>query len=87
MEFTKLRGHQVTLRHSEAFKTVYANCKKILVQEGQTVKSGDIIATYGKSGRSIGPHLHFELLKDGKPVDPFKYINFYSPGGYKFSEF
>jgi hypothetical protein len=48
--------------------------EKILVQEGQTVRSGDIIATCGSSGRSTGPHLHFELRITGKPVDPLKYI-------------
>jgi septal ring factor EnvC (AmiA/AmiB activator) len=70
VEFTKIRGHQITLQHSNNYQTLYAQCEKILVKEGQSVKSGDIIATCGSSGRSTGPHLHFELRKDGKTIDP-----------------
>lgn len=69
-------GHYMILQHKDNFQTLYAKCEKILVKEGQVLKSGDIIATCGSSGRSTGPHLHFELRKDGKPVDPEKYVEF-----------
>jgi len=67
-------GHYIILQHKNNFQTLYAKCEKILAKEGQVVKSGDIIATCGSSGISTGPHLHFELRKDGKPIDPDKYI-------------
>jgi murein DD-endopeptidase MepM/ murein hydrolase activator NlpD len=67
-------GRTVTLQHGDDYETVYAHCDKILVKEGQAVKSGDIIATNGRSGRTTGPQLHFELKKYGVPVDPLKYI-------------
>lgn len=77
VEFTKIKGHQITIQHINNYQTYYAQCEKILAKEGQVVKSGDIIATCGSSGRSTGPHLHFELRKNGKAIDPEKYIKFY----------
>jgi murein DD-endopeptidase MepM/ murein hydrolase activator NlpD len=67
-------GHYIILQHKNNFQTLYAKCEKILAEEGQAVKSGDIIATCGNSGRSTGPHLHFELRKNGEPIDPQKYV-------------
>ena len=77
VEFTKIKGHQITIQHINNYQTYYAQCEKILAKEGQAVNSGDIIATCGSSGRSTGPHLHFELRKNGKTIDPEKYIKFY----------
>ena len=67
-------GHYIILQHKNNFQTLYAKCEKILAKEGQAVKTGDIIAACGNSGRSTGPHLHFELRKDGEPIDPEKYV-------------
>jgi hypothetical protein len=69
-------GSIILLQHKNNFQTYYAQCEKILAKEGQAVKSGDTIATCGSSGRSTGPHLHFELRKDGGPIDPEKYVEF-----------
>jgi murein DD-endopeptidase MepM/ murein hydrolase activator NlpD len=69
-------GNYIILRHKNNFQTLYAKCQKILVKEGQPVKSGGIIALCGSTGLSTGPHLHFELRKDGEPVDPVKYMEF-----------
>ncbi|MFC1841144.1 M56 family metallopeptidase [Thermodesulfobacteriota bacterium] len=77
VEFTKIKGHQITIQHVNNYQTHYAQCEKILAKEGQAVKSGDIVATCGSSGRSTGPHLHFELRKNGKAIDPEKHIKFY----------
>jgi len=75
VEFSELIGKVVTLRHNGGFKSIYTRCDKILVQERQHVKSGDVIATCGNSGTlTTEPHLHFELKKDGKAVDPLEYI-------------
>ncbi len=65
-------GYYIILQHNSNYQTRYAHCEKILVQEGQTVKSGDIIATCGNTGRSTGPHLCFELRKNGKAINPIE---------------
>lgn len=72
--FTEEKEHQVSIGHNGNFQTNYAQCKKILVKEGQSVNSGSIIATCGSSGRSTGPHLHFEVIKDGNSVNPEDFI-------------
>ena len=54
--------------------TTYAHCSTIKVKEGDKVKQGDIIALSGNTGKSSGPHLHFEVTKDGRYVDPEKVI-------------
>lgn len=56
-------------------KTVYAHCSKILVQKGDTVKQGDIIAEVGDTGVTTGPHLHFEILENEKSIDPLSKLN------------
>ena len=49
--------------------------QEVLVHAGQSVKRGDVIGLMGSSGRSTGPHVHFEVLKSGKPVNPAKYVS------------
>lgn len=56
------------------FETRYAHLDKVLVQEGQKVSRGDIIGSCGRSGRTTGVHLHYEVRVAGKPVDPRNYI-------------
>ena len=67
-------GKVVVIEHSEGFVTRYAHCSKLLVKEGQKVKSGEKIALAGSSGRTTGSHLHFEALSFGKFVDPYEII-------------
>jgi murein DD-endopeptidase MepM/ murein hydrolase activator NlpD len=68
-------GLFVEIKHgSYGYRTRYAHNSKILVQEGQNVKKGDIIALVGNTGKSTGPHLHYEVLLNGKPVNPRNYI-------------
>lgn len=69
-------GKVVVLRHSAAFKTLYAHLSRIKVRSGSYVKQGQSIAVSGNSGRSTGPHLHFEVVKNGRPVNPRRYIRF-----------
>ena len=52
----------------------YAHCSALLVQEGQEVKRGDLVAQSGATGNVTGPHLHFELRKDGVLLNPLYYI-------------
>ena len=67
-------GNYIKVGHSTIgpYKTAYAHLHKIKVKKGQRVKQGDVIGTVGSTGRSTGPHLHYELHVRGKKVDPFK---------------
>jgi len=67
-------GRTVLLKHGNGIKTRYAHTSKILVNKGETVNKGQKIAEIGNSGRSTGPHLHFEIIIDGKPRDPMNYL-------------
>lgn len=67
-------GREILIDHGYGLATRYAHCSSILVDEGQHVKRGDIIAGIGNTGRSTGPHLHYEVRVDGVPVDPRFYI-------------
>lgn len=68
-------GHVIDIAHGNGFSTRYAHNSKILVSVGDTVEKGFRIAEIGSSGRSTGPHVHFEVLKNGKQVNPVKFIN------------
>lgn len=63
-------GKVVYLDHGYGYKTVYAHMSKFNVRRGQKVKRGDVIGYVGNTGRSVGPHLHYEVIKNGKPVNP-----------------
>ncbi|MFH1765763.1 MAG: M23 family metallopeptidase [Gemmatimonadota bacterium] len=65
-----LYGFFVVLEHGDGYQTVYAHASAILVERGQTVRRNEVVALSGSTGRSTAPHLHFEILLDGLPVDP-----------------
>jgi len=67
-------GRMVELDHGNGYVTRYAHNKKNLVKAGKTVEKGQSIALMGSSGRSTGTHVHFEVLRDGKAVNPMSYI-------------
>lgn len=67
-------GQTVILDHGYGLQTLYGHTKKILVKKGQKVKRGDAIALMGSTGRSTGPHVHYEVHVNGTPVDPLSYI-------------
>lgn len=67
-------GLLVVIKHKYAFETRYGHCSQILVKEGERVERGQTIALLGNTGRSSAPHLHYEVLKDDKNIDPLKYI-------------
>lgn len=67
-------GRQIVIDHGNGIKTRYAHLKNCLVKPGETVSRYTLVATVGTSGRSTGPHLHYEVILNGKPVDPLKYI-------------
>ena len=67
-------GNHIVIRHGFGYETLYAHLSKYKVRAGQRVKRGDVIGYVGSTGRSEGPHLHYEVHKDGKVVNP---LNFY----------
>ena len=68
-------GLMVEITHNDGFVTRYAHNDKNVVELGSTVKKGQVIAKMGSSGRSTGPHVHLEVHKNGRTVDPSSYIN------------
>jgi len=66
-------GNLVEINHGNGYMTRYGHNQRNLVKAGDTVKKGQLIALMGSSGRSTGPHVHFEVLHDGKPVNPSRY--------------
>jgi murein DD-endopeptidase MepM/ murein hydrolase activator NlpD len=67
-------GSIVILRHEGGLVTLYAHCSALLVEEGATVKAGQAIAKVGQTGRSSGPHLHFEVREGTRPRNPLLYL-------------
>lgn len=67
-------GKCITLFHGMGLSTKYGHLSKIVVREGQKIKRGTLIGYTGSTGRSTGPHLHYEVLLNGKPVNPLEYI-------------
>lgn len=67
-------GRLVEINHGNGYVTRYGHSKKILVNVGDRVEPGQVIAYIGSSGRSTGPHVHFEVWKDGTAIDPLQYI-------------
>jgi murein DD-endopeptidase MepM/ murein hydrolase activator NlpD len=67
-------GRTVEINHGNGYVTRYGHNQKVLVQVGDTVQKGQPIALIGSTGRSTGPHLHFEVLKQGRAVDPMTFV-------------
>lgn len=67
-------GNFIEIDHGNNYKTRYAHNKKILVSKGDSVSKGQVIAALGSTGRSTGPHLHFEVLKDNKHINPISFL-------------
>lgn len=76
-EWTAATGHVIILEHTNSFISIYKHNGSLLKQQGDLVKSGEVIASSGSTGElTTGPHLHFELWSDGYPVNPINFIDF-----------
>ena len=73
-EYHSSYGNYVLIDHGNGFKTRYAHCSALNVEEGQKVAQGEYIGKVGNTGYSFGAHLHFEVIKDGKLVNPLDYV-------------
>jgi len=67
-------GNHVIINHGYGYKTLYAHMKKYAVKKGQKVQRGEVIGYVGSTGTSVAPHLHYEVHKDGRKINP---VNFY----------
>ena len=67
-------GNVIVIDHGYGIQTKFAHCSKLLARTGQRVKRGDVIAEVGNTGLATGPHLHYEVHVNGKPVDPLRYV-------------
>ncbi|UED74827.1 M23/M56 family metallopeptidase [Brevibacillus sp. DP1.3A] len=68
------KGNQIILEHEDGYQTVYSHLEKLEVTAGTTVTQGQLIGLLGSTGRSTGPHLAFQVLENGIPVDPMKLL-------------
>ena len=67
-------GYMVEIDHGNGYVTRYGHNQMLLVQAGEAIKKGQVIAKLGSTGRSTGPHVHFEVIKDGARINPMKFI-------------
>lgn len=67
-------GNCIVVQHKNDFQTLYGHLSHIDVHEGQEVNTGDVIGKVGSTGRSTGTHLHYEVRKNGKPINPVKFL-------------
>ena len=67
-------GNYVIVDHGDGYSSLYAHCSSLSVSNGQTVSKGQQLGNVGSTGNSTGPHLHFEIRKDGVRVNPANYL-------------
>ena len=67
-------GLYISVEHGASMQTRYAHLSRVAVTAGDSVKKGDLIGYVGSTGRSTGPHVHFEVLRNGAPVNPLSYL-------------
>jgi murein DD-endopeptidase MepM/ murein hydrolase activator NlpD len=68
-------GWYIKIDHGNGFATIFAHNSKILARRGAVVHRGDVVALLGNTGRSTGPHVHYEVRYKNRPINPAKYIN------------
>ncbi len=68
-------GNLVVIKHSDLYETRYSHLKEIRVKKGDKLNAGDVIGLSGNTGKSTGPHLHYEVIKNGDRVNPEEYFD------------
>jgi murein DD-endopeptidase MepM/ murein hydrolase activator NlpD len=74
-DWKKGYGKTVIIKHENGYETLYGHLSEIEVEKGQGVKSGDVIGYAGSTGRSTGTHVHYEVIRNGKNLNPSKYLS------------
>ena len=74
MVAVSLKKKHVIVDHGFDYETLYAHLSELKVRNGQKVKRGDVIGLVGSTGRSTGPHLHYEVRKGGQAIDPARFL-------------
>ena len=69
-----ISGKYIIMTHSESYDTLYCHCSEIIAEEGSVIRKGETIALVGSTGYSTGPHLHFEVRRDGESIDPMPFL-------------
>ena len=72
--YEKGYGKHVVIKHKKGYKTLYGHLSKINVAKGQKVVAGEKVGEVGSTGRSTGPHLHYEIIRHGRRINPIKYV-------------
>jgi len=67
-------GNHVVINHGFGYQTLYGHMSRFIVREGQQIKRGQLIGYVGSTGRSTGPHVHYEVIKNGEKVNPINYF-------------
>lgn len=78
MEFSgwsKSFGNTIVVNHGFGYRSIYAHCSLLLAPQAKQVKKGEVIAFVGSTGRSTGPHLHYEVRYWNKPLSPLSFLN------------
>jgi murein DD-endopeptidase MepM/ murein hydrolase activator NlpD len=77
-------GNHVIINHGFGYQTLYGHMSRIAVREGQKIKRGELIGYVGSTGRSTGPHVHYEVIRNGEKINPINYFfNDLSPAEYQ----
>lgn len=75
-EYNEINGNYIVIKHSDNLKTTYNHCNKLLVNKGDKVKKSEVIALVGETGYATGNHLHFEVILNGKYINPIYVLNY-----------
>ncbi|MCL2593077.1 MAG: M23 family metallopeptidase [Defluviitaleaceae bacterium] len=74
IRYSQTFGHVLEFETNDGYEIMFAHLDSIIVEVGQTVEQGQILAFSGNSGMTTGPHLHYEIRRDGEPIDPTKHF-------------
>ena len=70
----RISGRYIIIDHGYGYQIIYCHLSKISIKKGQTINKGELIGKVGSTGKATGPHLHYEIIKDGKKVNPSDYL-------------